>query len=161
MTDNYTNKDIKYEVKEVGDVIHLMEIYLTEWCHRDSWLWKQMYTWFFAGLVVDILPFTTIWNIDLTNVIPKWIFPIVGIIISIFFSIMSGAYTIRLAAVGKTYANLIETLPTEMRRIKIADMGDKHIFKLLNYPMTRVLPEVMMIALMALSVTMLILCIGQ
>ena len=43
MTDNYTNKDIKYEVKEVGDVIHLMEIYLTEWCHRDSWLWKQMY----------------------------------------------------------------------------------------------------------------------
>ena len=150
-----------YKIKETDELLYLMDIYLTEWRHRDSWLWKQMYTFFFAGVVVNILPFTSIWNIDFTGIIPKWIFPSVGILISIFFIIISGAYTIRVTTVGKTYKNLIKMLPHDLQRIDITDLGDKRIYKILNYPMAKILPEVMMVTLMALSVIMLVICINM
>ena len=38
----------KYDLENTDQLLNLMQIYLSEWMHRDSLLWKQIFTYFFV-----------------------------------------------------------------------------------------------------------------
>jgi hypothetical protein len=72
---------------------------------------------FWATLIVMLLPFAAKYlQINIPDKLPQFLFPLIGIIMSFLFIIISQAYAIRLTAVGKGYYNLIDKLPEEFRR---------------------------------------------
>jgi len=125
------------------NVIQLLDVYLTEWSHRDSLLWAQISRYFYATLIVIILPnITSYLNINLPSIAPK-IFPILGMILTAIFCYVSLGYAKRLEAIGNTYQNLIDTLPKQYQRVKIEEINGKiykvHFSKFINIVLTVVL----------------------
>lgn len=99
--------------------IKLMEIYLNEWKHRDNMFWKQVSTYFFAVLIVIILPFSNIWDIDLSFKIPNFVFPLIGMVLSLVFLVIGKSFADRLTWVSKTYESIINMLPKKYRRKEV------------------------------------------
>ena len=109
----------EFVIENTDQLINLMNVYLSEWEHRDSMLWKQVFTYFFATLIVMILPFANIWDFSLGDKIEPWIFPVIGLLMTLVFSVIGKGYAIRLQAIGHTYGELIDKLPKEFKRQKI------------------------------------------
>ena len=151
--ENHNNKI--FNINDTNELLTLIDIYLSEWSHRDSSLWKQVFTYFFSILVVSILPFTKIWGIDFDSLIPKWIYPIIGLALSVLFFIISTGYAVRLEAVGNIYKDLIKMLPQKYRRKETGEMGDGAIYKVIDVPLTKLLTRVMFILLIALNIILL------
>lgn len=137
------------------EIFKAMNIYLTEWIHRDKHMWSQTYKFFFASLVVMLLP-------NLTNklgfVIPEIlhkhnIFPILGLCLSVVFFYVSIGHAKRLRAIGKTYDKLIHKLPKDLQRISIWELKE---FKLVNYTMGYVVPIAMFLSLIAIGTLLII-----
>ena len=137
------------------NILSLMDTYLKEWCHRDELLWKQIYTYFYATLLVLFLPnLTAFIGINLPK-FPSIVFPSVALIMSIVFLYVSIGYTKRLAAIGDTYQQIIGFLPSDLRRISITDARIKY-GKIFNKRMSVVLCFLMFVSLLFLSVVMII-----
>ena len=52
----------------VENLLDLMEIYLSEWEHRSEVLWRQVFYYFYATIIVLFLPnFTVFLGIELPN----------------------------------------------------------------------------------------------
>lgn len=128
----------KNKVEDVPEQhLKLMEIYLSEWIHRDSFLWTQTVHFFYATLIVIIFPNAAQ---RLGVVFPSFspvIFPVVGFIMAITFLIISLGLARRLAAIGDTYQALIDMLPEEYRRkhdgdLKIAEIHKTHLSVAIN-----------------------------
>ena len=151
--ENHNNKI--FNINDTNELLTLIDIYLSEWSHRDSSLWKQVFTYFFSILVVSTLPFTKIWGIDFDSLIPKWIYPIIGLALSVLFFIISTGYAVRLEAVGNIYKDLIKMLPQKYRRKETGEMGDGAIYKVIDVPLTKLLTRVMFILLIALNIILL------
>ena len=145
----------KQEQVSTEETLHAMEIYLNEYIHRDTHMWSQTYRFFFAALIVMLLPNLTE-RVGIT--IPEKfslytkIFPIMGIILSVVFLHVALLLAKRFAAISKTYSNLINQLPEELRRISIKDMP----IKLLNYSPNYLLLFSMFLVLLTLGITLLI-----
>lgn len=157
-TCKYVSKDCpksKLKVENTEQLINLANMYLSEWSHRDAIIWKQVFSYFIACLVVMLLPFMTYFGIDFGGALPKWIFPAIGMVLAIFFFIVSKGYAIRLRAVGGTYQRLIEKLPKDMQRTKTTEINKNVIF---NINMCNLIVHVMFIALWAIGVILLHLC---
>ena len=76
--------------KDTQELLTLMSIYLDEWKHRDSILWKQTFTFFWATLIVMLLPFAAKYlQINIPDKLPQFLFPLIGIIMSFLFIIIS------------------------------------------------------------------------
>lgn len=173
-----TSKEIKksekeYPVETTDQLLYLMEIYLSEWTHRDSMLWKQVFTYFLASLVVMILPFADVWGFSLGDKAPQWIFPVIGILMSIAFLIIGIGYAIRLRAIGATYKNLIQMFPEEYRRLTIEEVCKKKskevekntakknpLCLLLSWSMSYLIIGVMFVSLILLGLLFLYFSIG-
>lgn len=67
------------------ELITLLSVYQNEFIHRDEILWKQCFRFFSASVAVILLPYIKIWDVDFENKVPKWIFPIIGIVCQRFF----------------------------------------------------------------------------
>ncbi len=138
------------------DILSLMNIYLTEWCHLDEHLWRQLYTYFYATLVVLFLPNATIaLSIDDLPKLPLIIFPIIAICMAVIFLYVSLAYALRLKAIGDTYMRLIKFLPEKLQRISIADINTRS-GKLLKRRVTFIMPSLMFIGLCVMSIIMIV-----
>ena len=108
--------------------ISLLSVYFSEWSHRDQILWSQIYKFFYAILVVILLPnISSFLQIDLPD-IPTEFFCLCGLILSILFLYVSFGYLKRLEASGKTYSKIIETLPPEYQRISLRDLRHGVLF---------------------------------
>lgn len=142
----------KFEIENTDQLINLTNMYLSEWSHRDSLLWKQVFSYFIACLVVMVLPFMTYFGIDFGNALPKWIFPSFGIALTLFFYIVSKGYVIRLKAIGETYQKLIDMLPIKMQRTKTIEVNPNVIF---NISMSNLVVNIMFIALLAIGIMLL------
>ena len=105
-----------FKVKTTSDLLTLMDIYLTEWRHRDSLLWKQVFVYFYAILIVVMFPFVDILGVSFEEILPRWIFSAIGIVLSVMFLIVSKGYADRLKSIGDTYNRLIKMLPVQYRR---------------------------------------------
>lgn len=108
-----------FKVKNTNDLLMLMDIYLTEWRHRDSLLWKQVFVYFYAIVIIIILPFVDVLGVGFEDILPRWIFSATGIILSFIFLIVSKGYADRLKSIGDTYNRLIKMLPVQFRRNEI------------------------------------------
>lgn len=109
----------EYKIETTEQLLELINIYLSEWMHRDSMLWKQIFTYFFATLIVMILPFTNIVELTISGFVPDWIFPTIGLLMSLAFFIIGKGYAVRLTAIGTIYDTLIHKLPEDFRRIRL------------------------------------------
>ena len=105
----------------------LMNVYLTEWCHRDDLLWTQVFKYFYATLIVLFLP-------NLTEKIgfklyhfPLWIFPIIALFMALLFLYVSKGYAIRLAAISDSYKKVMDSLPEDLQRTTTKEMHQKMI----------------------------------
>lgn len=137
------------------DILALMNVYLTEWMHRDEILWKQVFKFFYATLVVLFLPnLAGFLGLSLPK-LPAVLFPIIAFFLAFVFLYVSIGYTKRLEAIGKTYKRIMEFLPEELRRISIYNPEIKH-GKFFGSPMSTIICFIMFTGLILLSVIMAI-----
>lgn len=138
----------------INHVIELMNIYLSEWEHRDELLWKQVFKYFYATLVVLFLPnLASFLGIDLPN-FPKILFPIVALVLSLVFLYVSIGYSKRLEASGDTYQKLMDLLPEELRRVSVSDPRIK-FGKFFSRRMSVIICILMFFGLFCLSILMI------
>lgn len=118
----------KYELGDfcIDDILCLLNIYLEEWNHRDELLWKQVFKYFYATVIVLFLPnVASFLKIDLPK-FPKFVFPLVALALALVFLYISIGYAKRLEASGDTYKNLISLLPEELQRIPLSSPKIKY-----------------------------------
>ncbi len=149
------NLEIAYDIKTTDELLALMNIYYCEWEHRDSMMWKQTYTFFFAVLIVIIFPFIRIWDSTLQEIMPHIVFPIAGIELSFIFLYVTRQYAKRLNKSGDTYEKLIRLLPEEFERESIDKSNS--IFEKCRLADT--VPILMFSALIIFAIAILVLCI--
>ena len=65
------------------------------------------------------LPFTNMGEITISGLVPDWIIPTIGLLMSLAFFIIGKGYAIRLTAIGTIYDTLIHKLPEDFRRIRL------------------------------------------
>lgn len=135
------------EGETVQNAIKLMEIYLSDWKHRDDLLWKQVFKFFYATLIVILLPYlTSAIEINVPATIPNLLFYILGLIMSVIFLYISWSYAKRLEAMGNTYKYFISMLPEKYRRLEL-DCGP-----IVKKRISKVVSVMMFIVLFLLSI---------
>lgn len=149
------NAAFKLEEINIEHVLELMDIYLSEWKHRDELLWKQVFKYFYATLVVLFLPNMASYIGIVLPGFPKIIFPIAALVLSFVFLYVSIGYAKRLEAIGNTYQNLMSFFPKELRRVSLSDKSIKYgsFFK---KRMSVVICILMFLGLIVLSIIMII-----
>lgn len=140
--------------------ISLLNLYLTEWIRRDQILWSQIFKFFYAILIIILLPNLALhFDLVLPNNLPILIFRLIGFFLSFLFLYIALGYTIRLQAIGDTYSEIIKTLPIQYQRISIKDIKfkNKSIGKLFKPRLGYLLCFVLFFILSFLSVILMIL----
>ena len=140
---------------EKEDMINLMEIYLSEWEHRDTLLWSQVFKLFYANLIVIILPYQKIFDLSVLP-LDTIIYPIIGIIMSFIFMYIGIGYAYRLTASSDTYRKIMENFDESYRRNSIEDRKVYKFGWIFSLPMAFVLVITMFSALILLSIIMII-----
>ena len=138
----------------VADILALMDIYLSEWVARNELLWNQWFKFYYATLIVLFLPqLTGFVGIDLPK-FPTILFPCIALMLSFAFFYVSLGYAKRLEASGRTYQNLINLLPPELRRVSITNPEIK-MGKFFARRQSIVITCVMSLALSIMSIVMI------
>lgn len=145
------------EIKSIDNdmIINLLNIYLQEYIHRDNHMWSQTYKFFFASLVIMLLPnLTERLGINIPEIFSshKWIFPLAGIALAIIFLYVSLGLAKRFQASSETYNKLINLLPKEVQRVKLAELPIKLLNKTHNY----ILITLMFLVLIIIGILMLV-----
>ena len=104
------------------ELFQLMDLCLQEWIHRDLVLWKQVITYFWAALIVIVLPYTAL--LSETFPLPVWCFSIIGFVLTVAFCWISLSHCARLRASGITYGKYLALLPPELQRVKIRELAE-------------------------------------
>lgn len=113
---------------EYDTTISLLNLYYSESNYRSQVLWSQIFRFYYAILIIILLPnMSTFFQITLPN-IPIIVFRIIGILLSFSFLYVSFGYAIRLQAINDTYQNLLDELPKKYHRKSIKDIGIGKIF---------------------------------
>ena len=140
---------------EVGHLLDLMDIYLSEWKHRDEMLWKQVFKYFYATLVVLFLPnIASFLGINLPE-FPAVLFPLAALVLSLVFLYISIGYSKRLEASGNTYQKLINLLPEELRRVSVSDPNIK-FGRFFSKRISVVICVLLFLGLLCLSIVMIL-----
>ena len=145
-----------FQLNEINieHTLELMNIYLSEWIHRNDSMWKLVFRYFCVALVVLFLPnIANFAGISLPQ-FPLVLFPAVAAILSLYFLYVSIGYAKRLEAIGKSYKKLIDLLPKELQRVDLLDPEIKY-GKYFHPRMGALLCCVMFGALIILSVVMI------
>lgn len=141
--------------ENIETILNAMNIYLTEYIHRDTLMWKQNFTFFISTLIVTLLPYLTeYFGLILPPKLEthQQVFHLIGIIMSLIFWFRSRNLAKRFQAVSLTYNNLINQLPKNLQRIKI----NQNVSKTRQLLHVYVLPGIMFLALFLLSLFLLI-----
>lgn len=133
----------------------VMYYYYSEWAHREESFWKMCLQLFLVGVTINLIPFTKLDFINLDNMLPSWLFPIIGLIIAQIFLVVGKSYAAQLKAIEGTYWRITNALPVKYRHddIKTFNHG------LSNRPPSYLMLLVMYIALVAMSLASLLVCI--
>lgn len=142
-----------FMITSADQVLTLLGIYLSDWEHRDSIFWKQIFSYFTASLVVMVLPFIDMWGLKLPESIPDFLFPLVGLILAVIFCIVWNGYLIRLKALSDAYQDLLGMLPKKFRRSKVKEIAPNN--ELMNKQMAALVCWTMFIALIVIGVALL------
>lgn len=136
----------EYDIENTEQLLHLMDTYLSEWKHRDTMLCKHIFTYFYATLIVMILPYIHIVDLPFGETIPKWVFPLIGMLMTVAFFVIGKAFAVRLTAIGKSYNNLIKKLPKEYRRTKLEEINPHSVANTnMSYSIVHIMAALLMI----------------
>lgn len=147
--------DTAYKIETTAEFLTLMNIYYSEWEHRDSLMWKQVTTFFSSVFVIILLPFGEVWQIPLVDHIPNIVFPFVGIALSFIFYYITIQYAHRLSKIGTTYRKMVDLLPKDLRREKIYEKNRVTRSRQLAY----LVPSILFLALIIIGDVVLLLCL--
>ena len=112
---------------DYDSTISLLNVYFMEWSHRDQMLWAQTFRFYYASLIVILLPnISGALQIDLPA-IPKLIYRLIGLLISLVFLYVSLGYAIRFHIISKSYREILYKLPNEYKQKSFDDFGPKEI----------------------------------
>lgn len=107
--------------------ISLLNVYFSEWSHRDQILWTQTFRFYYAALIVILLPnISKPLKIDLPP-IPKLLYRSIGLLISIIFLYVSLGYAVRLHIISKSYRLILDKLPEEYKQKNFDNFDTKGI----------------------------------
>ena len=73
------------DVRVTQNKIAAMEVYIQEYIHRDTHMWNLSLKFYFASLIITLLPLLNIIELPISLKTHKIIFPIVGIILAFLF----------------------------------------------------------------------------
>lgn len=147
--------ETQFEIENAEQLLSLMELYLSEWEHRDSLFWKQIYTYFYSCLIVMLLPYFHGLGLYMPKGIPDFLFPFAGMIMALAFFIVSNGYIARLKALSEPYQNLITKLPSSYRRKTVRQLYPGIWGLVLNWRMTTFICSIMFLALEGIGATLL------
>ncbi len=139
----------------VDQTIALMNVYLTEWCHRNEMLWRLVYRCFYATLVVILLPnIAPALSITIPP-LPVFVFRIVGLSMAPMFLFISIGYAKRAEASDRTYQMMIDMFPPEYQR-KCVSNEQIRAGRFFSARMSVIICPCMFIALVALAIALLV-----
>lgn len=138
--------------KEYDTLISLLNVYLSEWKHREQFLWKQIFQFYFAILILILFPNLTCY-FEMSLPLPNALFRIIGLLFSVVLLYISIGYVIRFQAIGDTYQLLINKLPEEYRRRRIDAYKIGRFFSL---KMTYLICVSLFLTLFVLAIVLLI-----
>ncbi|MDO4851805.1 MAG: hypothetical protein Q4A88_00115 [Clostridia bacterium] len=152
-------------IENTDQFLHLMEIYLSEWDHRDSSLWKQAFSYYTFTLAVIVFPYLTTWTLHvcIPASIPFKLFPVAGIVLSLLFIFVMWGYVRRFSITGAIYRKMIHNLPEDLREedLRIDIPFNKMTVKkkadyILGINMSYIITTVMFLVLILFAVLILI-----
>lgn len=76
--------------EEYATTISLLNIYLEEWRLRDQLIWSQMYRFFYAILIIILLPNLDFYLKSNLPSLPIYIFRILGLLFLLYFFMFHG-----------------------------------------------------------------------
>lgn len=143
---------------DYDNTISLLSIYLSEWSHRDNILWSQVFKFYYAILIVILLPNLALY---LKLELPSWpviVFRLIGLALSFIFLYISLGYSIRLQAIGDTCGRLIGKLPTDYKRKSLYEIKYKNlsIGKIFMPRLSYVICFSLFVSLFSLSIILMI-----
>lgn len=151
---NLGGKQMKVDYEKNAEIIRVLEIYLSDWQHRNQMFWQQNYRFFFAGLVVSLLPYVTFVQNSLVDEFDRYIFHIVGIAIASIHFIIVNADTARLHALSDKYTKMMNLLPDTYQRQEIKD-SKRFMDKLFSKEIIRIISVGMPLCIIILNVFLL------
>lgn len=150
---NQLRDELNERVLDTDQLIALMAVYLAEWEHRDNLLWSQVFRFFYANLIVIVLPnIASFLEIDLPN-INRSFFYILGMVMALAFLYIGIGYAKRLKASSDTYKKIMRMLGKKYQRVPLKRL--KHGFYF-HPPLANFLIYSMFFALEAIAVALLL-----
>lgn len=150
--------DLKKKEKEQltnEEIISLISIYLGEWKHRDEVLWRQVFKYYYATLIVTIFPHITDKlgaNIPIND---SRIFYYIGIIMSFMFCYISIAVAMRVRASYKAYENSVNLLRNGENTYIRVSLETLKFGKFFKYPLAISIIIIMFISLLTIAIVLL------
>lgn len=113
-TDTNLEPNKQYSVENTDQLLQLVNIYLSEWEHRDKHFWSQAFAYFMASLSVSSIPFIGTWTQGpLFGSLPLFAFPVIGSILAVMFLIIMLSYYERSKESHDVYMSLIKQISPE------------------------------------------------
>lgn len=107
--------------------ISLLNVYFLEWSHRDQVLWAQTFRFYYAALIIILLPNLAdplLMNLPEMSNQP---YRIIGLLISVVFLYVSLGYAVRLHTISISYRQILNSLPQEYKQKTLDDIEFKGI----------------------------------
>lgn len=134
--------------------ISLLNAYLIEWNEREKMLWSVVFKFYYAIVIITLLPNISDYIGLKIPPIPTVIFRLIGLLLSFVFLYISMGYCIRLHASSETYQNILNKLPEEYQRKSIRQI------KCINIPIGKIfLPRIHYVICFLLFLSLLFLSI--
>lgn len=143
---------------DYDNTITLLNIYLSEWQHRDQIISSEVFKIYYAILIVILLPnLAPYLQIELPE-IPFYIFRVIGLLLSFVFLYVSLGYYIRLHSLSNTCKKIIDKLPIEYQKESLTSIKIKNIpiGKIFMPRLSYILCFALFISLFSLSLILMI-----
>ncbi|GEM_PF-2673055 len=140
-------------------IVSLMSVYLSEWEHRDTLFWSQIFKLFYGCAIISFVPnLSGYLNLSIPRYVHSIVFPVIGIIFSLFSLYVTFGYASRLKASGDTYRKLMSELPKEFRQEKVCELqyGNIEYGKLFSARLGIILPSIMFLSLITINLIIII-----
>lgn len=145
---------MKVDCDKNAEIIQVLELYLSDWQHRNQMFWQQNYRFFFAGLIVSLLPYVKFVENTLVDVMDRHIFHIVGIVVAVIYYIIVNAEAVRLRALSDKYREIMKLLPESYQRIKLED-SKRFMDRMFSKEIIRIISVGMPLGLIILNLVLL------
>lgn len=136
-------------------IIALLDIYESEWQHRNNILWSQVFKLFYFSIFIMSLPIISSGLGYNLPQISSLIFPVIGAISAVFSYYMAISYALRLKVTRDSIDKLLRFLPPKYRIKKLPTIKYGKFFM---WRQTIVIPTVLFVVEVALA-TFLCYCI--